>query len=300
MKKFLLRVAKVSAMARIRGLATHNTREVRPPNADPEREKENLVFLGDRADLVLRDVRELVPKTDAKGRETRKDAVRALEFVIQADKGLTRLQQIAFMKDSLEFVKKNDLGVVVQAVGHFDEVSPHMHILTVPLTKDKRLSASKVLGNTVGYQQLQSKFQEQVGKKYGLEREMGSKARHFDQKAFYRAVNELVRARELIATANESGLSYDMLPLEQRLAKAEEKVTELLKVEKKAPSKDSDDLDGLLKKARMDAIAKLATGLSKRNKREAIEAVKQVVSEEFGWSISFSEPEKSRGMGMGM
>lgn len=241
----------MSAMARIRGIALHNSREVLPPNADPALGHENVVFAGPKADVVLRDVRQLVPAKDAMGRVTRKSAVRSLEFIVQADKSLSREDQIRFMRDSVEFLKGK--GELVQAVGHFDEVSPHLHCVVVPLTKDRRLSAKEILGNTVGYQALQQDFEDQVGKKYGMIREPNSKTKHIDQKGFYADVKAYNKALEYIASADGSKRPYVELSLEERLAKAEKRVMDLLKVEAGLEARD--------KEVRKDVLNALADTL---------------------------------------
>lgn len=45
-----------------------------------------------------------------------------------------------------------------------------MHVISVPLTRDGRLSARDVVGNRTHMRHLQSQFYEQVGRGYGLER----------------------------------------------------------------------------------------------------------------------------------
>lgn len=45
-----------------------------------------------------------------------------------------------------------------------------MHVLSVPLTQDGRLSAREIIGNRANLSRMQTEFFEQVGKGYGLER----------------------------------------------------------------------------------------------------------------------------------
>lgn len=45
-----------------------------------------------------------------------------------------------------------------------------MHILSVPLTQDGRLSAREIVGNRTKMSQMQTAFYEQIGRDYGLER----------------------------------------------------------------------------------------------------------------------------------
>ena len=59
---------------------------------------------------------------------------------------------------------------MISAIVHYDETTPHLHILSVPLTQDGRLSAREIIGNRTKMSQMQTAFYEQVGRDYGLER----------------------------------------------------------------------------------------------------------------------------------
>ena len=52
---------------------------------------------------------------------------------------------------------------------HRDEKTPHLHVVTVNLTKDGRLSAKEILGNPKAMQERQDRYAEQM-KSFGLER----------------------------------------------------------------------------------------------------------------------------------
>lgn len=47
---------------------------------------------------------------------------------------------------------------------HYDETTPHLHVISVPLTKDGRLSARDVIGNKSKMSKTQDSFFEQVGR----------------------------------------------------------------------------------------------------------------------------------------
>lgn len=74
-----------------------------------------------------------------------------------------------YFQDCLRF-HQEQFGHVVSAVIHYDETTPHMHILSVPLTRDGRLSAREIVGNRTHMAHMQTEFFEQVGRVYGLER----------------------------------------------------------------------------------------------------------------------------------
>ena len=78
---------------------------------------------------------------------------------------MTRLE----LKNLQQFHQRK-FGHVVSAVIHYDETTPHLHILSVPLTQDGRLSAREIIGNRANLSRMQTEFFEQVGKEHGLER----------------------------------------------------------------------------------------------------------------------------------
>lgn len=109
----------------------------------------------------------------AAGAKTRSNSVLALDTLYTASQdffqGKTNEQNDNFFKDCLQFHEAH-FGHVISAVIHYDESTPHMHVISVPLTKDNRLSARDVIGNKAKMSKTQDTFFEQVGKGYGLER----------------------------------------------------------------------------------------------------------------------------------
>lgn len=109
----------------------------------------------------------------AAGAKTRSNSVLALDTLYTASpnffQGKTNEQNDNFFKDCLQFHEAH-FGHVISAVIHYDESTPHMHVISVPLTKDNRLSARDVIGNKTKMSKMQDTFFEQVGKGYGLER----------------------------------------------------------------------------------------------------------------------------------
>lgn len=107
------------------------------------------------------------------GAKTRSNSVVALDAIYTAsgdffkDKSTEECNQ--YFRDCLQFHQKR-FGHIVSAVIHYDETTPHMHILSVPLTQDGRLSAREIIGNRANLSRMQTEFFEQVGKEYGLER----------------------------------------------------------------------------------------------------------------------------------
>lgn len=107
------------------------------------------------------------------GAKTRSNSVVALDAIYTASgdffKGKSNEENDQFFRDCLRFHQRK-FGHVVSAVIHYDETTPHLHILSVPLTQDGRLSAREIVGNRTNLSRMQTEFFEQVGKGYGLER----------------------------------------------------------------------------------------------------------------------------------
>lgn len=107
------------------------------------------------------------------GAHTRSNSVVALDTLYTASpaffEGKTQEQTEKFFRDCLQFHQKR-FGHIISAVVHYDETTPHLHIVSVPLTADGRLSAREIVGNKKNMSRMQDEFFEQVGKEYGLER----------------------------------------------------------------------------------------------------------------------------------
>lgn len=118
----------------------------------------------------MQDIQDEINRAGAK---TRSNSVIALDAIYTAsgdffkDKSTEECNQ--YFRDCLQFHQKK-FGHVVSAVVHYDETTPHLHVLSVPLTQDGRLSAREIVGNRANLSRMQTEFFEQVGKEYGLER----------------------------------------------------------------------------------------------------------------------------------
>lgn len=118
-------------------------------------------------------MQDIQAEIDQAGAKTRSNSVVALDAIYTAsgdffkDKSTKECNQ--FFRDCLQFHQRR-FGHVVSALIHYDETTPHLHILSVPLTQDGRLSAREIVGNRANLSRMQTEFFEQVGKEYGLER----------------------------------------------------------------------------------------------------------------------------------
>lgn len=109
----------------------------------------------------------------AAGAKARSNSVLALDTIYTASPQFfqerTNAENDKFFQDCLKFHNEH-FGHIISAVVHYDETTPHLHIISVPLTQDGRLSARDVIGNKAKMSKTQDAFFEQVGKGYGLER----------------------------------------------------------------------------------------------------------------------------------
>lgn len=107
------------------------------------------------------------------GAKTRSNSVLALDTIYTASPdfftGRNNTENDKFFRDCLKF-HESHFGHIISAVIHYDETTPHLHVISVPLTKDGRLSARDVIGNKSKMSKTQDSFFEQVGRSYGLER----------------------------------------------------------------------------------------------------------------------------------
>lgn len=109
----------------------------------------------------------------AAGAKARSNSVLALDTIYTASPQFfqerTNAENDKFFQDCLKFHNEH-FGHIISAVVHYDETTPHLHIISVPLTQDGRLSARDVIGNKAKMSKTQDAFFEQVGRGYGLER----------------------------------------------------------------------------------------------------------------------------------
>lgn len=109
----------------------------------------------------------------AAGAKPRSNSVLALDTLYTASseffQGKTNEENDKFFRDCLRFHERH-FGHIISAIVHYDETTPHLHIVSVPLTQDGRLSARDVIGNKARMSKTQDEFFEQVGRGYGLER----------------------------------------------------------------------------------------------------------------------------------
>jgi hypothetical protein len=206
----IMRTAKIKSRVSLTLAVQHNTRERKPPNADPERTPQNWTQGGSVQD-VMKKYEELLPE------KVRKNAVHAVEVVISfsPEWQATEEKKEAYLKDADAWAKETfgGEGNCLLISHHLDELTPHTHILLMPL-KDGKLNCKSFLGGPkTRLEALQSDFFEKVGKKYGLERGQPRKtteARH-EPHSLKKAAEEIEKRRAVFDKAvKEIGKEWDL------------------------------------------------------------------------------------------
>lgn len=167
------------------------------------------------------------------GARTRSNSVLALDTLYTASseffQGKTNEESDTFFRDCLKFHERH-FGHIISAVIHYDETTPHLHVISVPLTQDGRLSARDVIGNKAKMSKAQDEFFEQVGKGYGLGRGI-----HMDgqekKKHISAQEHELREIRQKIARGQEEleAVEHSVETARTRAQTARQTATELQK-----------------------------------------------------------------------
>jgi len=239
---------KVKTAVGLRNVAVHNSREAvydkdgrlldDKPDWIKDTKKARFNDYDGIGDNILKRRNDRI-KSAKLARKPQKNASSGIEFNISAspewfEKNRKIEDQLKFFNDALLFLgekygMKNVLGYGI----HFDEKTPHMHVLMVPIIENEKgtkYSSSEFLGGRGGLKKLQTEIYEAVGKARGLERGVeGSSARHTDQKQWLAAQHrELERARKDLEKQMEDGKK----DLEEQKKDLEAKEKDLEKREK--------------------------------------------------------------------
>lgn len=167
------------------------------------------------------------------GARTRSNSVLALDTLYTASseffQGKTNEENDTFFRDCLKFHERH-FGHIISAVIHYDETTPHLHVISVPLTQDGRLSARDVIGNKAKMSKAQDEFFEQVGKGYGLERGVQMDGQE-KKKHISAQEHELREIRQKIARGQEEleAVEHSVATARTRAQTARQTATELQK-----------------------------------------------------------------------
>jgi len=153
--------------------ARHNLREIQDELGadgyiDPAKSRLNVILAGPHKAAAVATLAD-----DALPSKLRRDAVRAVELVISLPSAQS-IDQSAFFKDSLAWIRTFFGVPVLSAVVHLDETEPHCHVLLLPVV-DGHMVGSDLVGNRARLRQMQSDFHAVVSSHYGLTRPMAAK-----------------------------------------------------------------------------------------------------------------------------
>lgn len=238
----VVHMQKINAGA-IRGIQSHINREHEPhtnPDVDPARTPENYALVESRN--FYRDVQHIIRTHAPKTKTVRKDAVLACNFIVTSDHGFSSsfppIGSAPFpgrRRLVRQSVRKN---LILSAVVHMDETTPHLHLSLVPI-KDGRLAAKNLFTKSE-LRELQTAFVEDVGATYGLQRGLeGSNRGHLTE------------------------LQFKIRSSEKALEKASERVSELAK-EARVQEAMASEAEKRLSKARNEAAGVNTEYLAKR------------------------------------
>lgn len=259
----IVRVQKIKStgigLAQRHNLRQYTDKHPAPKNINTELSKNNYSMFKcptrKFADIIKTRVQAV---QDQQKRQIRKDCPRALEYMITASPefflGSDEKDQKKYFENALEFIKKrHGEENLVSAEIHLDEETPHLHVIVVPI---RQLEDGKIKLDPKSFctpkelRDLQTNFNKQVAKKYGLERgEFESEAKHQTTEQHNKKLRR--ENRELEKQKNE--IKSDIETLEQR----HEEVAALAETEFVMPNVDVPE-PGLLesKKAYAERVKK--------------------------------------------
>lgn len=264
----------------IYGIENENNRDDKTrkifDNSDIDYDRTNQNFFYKKSNNWLEDIKSRIGNIKYKN-----DAVMMLDAIYTGSPewfcNKTQDEIKDYFDDCLEWHKKtychDDDTLVINAVIHYDETTPHLHVISVPITEDNRLCAKDIMGNRKDYSSRQDSFYEDVTKDRGMERgevhEISNRRKRRDaqEKKIKDLEDEIVVKNNIIQDQQRTILD------QQRTIADQDKEIEDLKNEKEDLKNEKEKL----KKDNEDQIAK--------NKR-TFEAAQKLESEKIALESS--------------
>jgi len=216
--KLVFKFSKVKSRSGIRALLAHNLRIDKPKNADPEREKLNLYpkRTGQHINNTM-----MAIQRNLNGHKPRKNAVHAHEYVISGShehmKAMTMAESKKFFNDAIRFFREmyGKESMLIPTV-HFDEKTPHLHLIIQPL-KDGKLNGKHFTGGSKAVmEKLRTKFHKEVAQNYGLARgEPRPKVGHKELSEYYAMVEETLPKLKNEAAELKLNMAIDQSELDR-------------------------------------------------------------------------------------
>lgn len=223
----IIRVRKLSSNGQIKNTEIHNARlydeigKEKPPNILAEQKFGDNTHENIKEKALFSAIEERIKETGAK---TRKNSVKALEFVValspDVKKAYNDYSATAVLIQLYKYVEqKMGKENIVSASMHFDESNPHMHIVATPITRKttkwknrngegektvNTLCADHFVGSREKLRNMQTEFFEHVketlGKRlepFNVEFFRGKDARYSRKRYTRKTIHELGELREL-------------------------------------------------------------------------------------------------------
>jgi hypothetical protein len=152
----------------VRVAARHNTREDQvergaSQSIDVRRMGLNVVLAGP---LAADEIVDAVNAAVGGASNLRRNSTVCVEVLMSLSPG-NRVDEVAYWRDCLQWVRDYFDVPVVSAIVHNDEAAPHMHVLMVPIRKG-RLIGSELMGGLSELHATRNAFHAAVGAKHGL------------------------------------------------------------------------------------------------------------------------------------
>lgn len=166
----LIHIEKIKSKEILRDALKHNLRQIAretsiPSHIDPTRSHLNVRLVGgaDPVDITQRVVRTIKEST---GKKLRANGVVAVEVMVSLPVN-TAVDTSAFFGETLDWLHRYWDVPVISAVVHYDEASPHMHVLLLPLNQGRMFGAALV-GYRIQLAAFKRSHHTEVGSRFGL------------------------------------------------------------------------------------------------------------------------------------
>ena len=207
----ILVIDKVKTAGALAAKYRHNFRIEEVPNADSAKRGRNkeLVVMSE-SDYVTAVNKRIASSPKYVNHKPRRDAVIALEVMLTYSSSVKEgsIDHEAWERKNVEWLNKEfGRDNVISVMAHYDEHTPHIHAIVVPMIGD-RLCAKEVLGGKAQLASMQSRYARAM-KEFGLERGLEqTRAKHEDVQKFYAALNKTLEEHLPTPYLNELATDY--------------------------------------------------------------------------------------------
>ena len=231
----IMRMAKIKSTVSLVHALQHNTRERIPYNADGTRTPDNWQYFEGGATQNKENA--LLRYTNLLPAKVRKNAVHAVEVMMTASPQFAG-DWSAYLTACDDWARKF-FGEenVLHVAYHNDELTPHVHVIAMPLVAGKLNAKALIGGSSRRMQELQDQFHKEVGGGFGLSRGIPREETHARHKP-----HDLSAAKDELARR-----SAELDEREQSLADKEQQLNQREAEIKRNIEKNFNEKQNLLK-----------------------------------------------------